>query len=81
MALAKQNPVTPKYRYQRICRLEECDIEILTNRKQHVFCCQDHQQEWWKRERARELGLASLVTKQGQEIETLKEQIKGLTQK
>jgi len=81
MAQAAQDQTTPKFRFHRICRLEECDIEFDTNYKQKLFCCTDHQQEWWKRQRAKESGLLSLVAKQGQEIETLKEQIKELTKK
>lgn len=63
------------YRFKRICRLEECEVEFYTNRKEHFFCDsdQDHQQEFWKRIRRGEKALEAEVVRQGKEIDRLKE--------
>ena len=62
------------YRFKRICRLEECEIEFYTNRKDHYFCDsnQNHQQEYWKRIRRGNRALEIEIAKQRKEIDELK---------
>ncbi len=66
------------YRFHRICRLAECEIEIHTNRKDHYFCKTDHQQEWWKRQRCSGAGSIKELNRQAKEIEDLKETVEQL---
>lgn len=67
------------YRFHRICRLEECEREIHTNRKDHHFCEKTHQQEWWKRHRGRR-GEANVqeTRRLAKEVEELKETVEQL---
>ena len=65
-------------RYHRICRLEECEKEIHTNRRDHYFCETAHRQEYWKRRRARGAIGAEELRRQAKEIEELKETVEGL---
>jgi len=64
-----------KYRFFRICRLPGCNNEIYTNRKEHFFCCENHQQEYWKRIRAGDRIVQNEVSKLRKEIEELKQKI------
>jgi len=64
-----------KYKYHRICQLEECDIEFDTNRKKHFFCCPAHQQEYWKRIRSGDRAIISEVSRQRNDIEKIKEKL------
>ena len=66
------------YRFHRICRLEECEIEIHTNRKDHYFCETAHRQEYWKRRRARGSIGAQELQRQSKRIEELEETVKQL---
>jgi len=61
------------YRFKRICRLEECEIEFYTNKKDHYFHSTEHQQEYWKRIRRGDRALEIEVAKQRKEIDRLKE--------
>jgi len=71
-----KNPDNDKlYRFHRICRLEECEIDFYTNRKDHFFCSTEHQQEYWKRIRHGERSLQSEIFKQRNEIEKIKKQL------
>ena len=68
------NPKDGKYyRFKRVCRLEECEVEFYTNKKEHYFCRTDHQQEFWKRIRRGDRQLEIEIAKQRREIERLKE--------
>lgn len=70
------NPANGKlYRFYRVCRLEECEIEIWTNKKDHYFCCTDHQQEYWKRTRRGDRALATEVHSQRKDIDKIKEKL------
>lgn len=65
------------YRFKRICRLKECEIEFYTNRKEHYFCVSEekHQQEYWKRKRRGDRALEAEIAKQRKEIDELKEAV------
>lgn len=63
------------YRFYRICRLEECEIDFYTNRKDHYFCDTKHQQEYWKRIRQGDRAIHSEIIKQRKDIEEIKEQL------
>ena len=69
------------YKFHRVCKLEECKIEIHTNRKDHYFCHTDHQQEWWKRQRSGDRLLTKEVSSQAKRIEELEETVKELKTK
>ena len=78
---SQHNKIKPTdfYRFHRICRLEECETEIHTNRKDHIFCRKAHQQEWWKRHRgARGTASAQETRRLAKEVEELKETVKEL---
>jgi len=64
-----------RYRFKRICRLEECEIVFYTNRKEHYFHNRAHQQEYWKRIRQGDRQLEIEIAKQRREIERLKEAV------
>ena len=49
------------YKYHRACKLEECEIEIFTNREKHYFCNTAHHDVYWKRERNKVSGLEARV--------------------
>ena len=76
----KKHPIS-YYKFHRVCRLEECEVDIHTNRKDHWFCCTDHQQEWWKRQRADDRILTKEVSSQAKRIEELEETVKELKTK
>lgn len=63
------------YRFHRICRLEECEADFYTNKKDHYFCCTEHQQEYWKRIRRGDRVLHSEIIKQRKDIEEIKQQL------
>lgn len=42
------------YLFQRICKLKECETRIFTNRENHYFCCTEHHDIYWKRERSKD---------------------------
>ena len=77
----KKEKTKETYRFHRICRLEECETEIHTNRKDHYFCQTGHQQEWWKRHRSRGTASTQELRRQAKEIEELKQTVEELKAK
>ena len=63
------------FKYERICKLDECNIIIKTNRKWKLFCCTEHQQEYWSRIRSGQFQLIKSITKLEEENRRIKEKL------
>jgi len=79
MKTTKKAQKVLKFKFHRICRLEECEISFDTNRKEHYFCCTEHQQEYWKRIRCGDRTIIAEVSRQGKEIEKIKAKLDRLS--
>lgn len=74
--LKKWDPKFNHFSYHRICKLEECEIEIHTNRKDHLFCEPNHQQLHWRRVRKQRRHWEAMVRDHDEAIKKLIEQMK-----
>jgi len=62
--------------FNRICRLNECNVKINTNRKNHYFCCPNHQQEYWRRKRKERRKLELVILDHEERIKKLERKLK-----
>lgn len=76
--LKKWDPKFDHFLYHRICRLEECEIEIHTNRKDHLFCEPNHQQLHWRRVRKQRRKHEAMVREHEKRLEALEEEYREL---
>lgn len=71
----KESEMEQEFLYHRICRLEECKIEIHTNRKDHFFCEPNHQQLHWRRIRIKKRKIEAMVLDHEKRIEELEKDV------
>lgn len=76
--LKKWDPKFNHFLYHRICRLEECEIEIHTNRKDHLFCEPNHQQSHWRRVRKQRRKHEAMVREHEKRIKELEDEQREL---
>lgn len=69
--MKKWDPKFNRFSYHRICRLEGCEIEIHTNRKDHYFCEPNHQQLYWRRIRKQRRRINVMILDLEKRIEVL----------
>lgn len=74
--LKEWDPKFNAFSFHRICRLEECEIEIHTNRKDHYFCEPSHQQIHWRRIRKARRKIEITLSEHDHAIKELVKQMK-----
>lgn len=63
------------FKYVRTCRLEECDIEIRTNRERHYFCRKEHHDQWWGSEKLDKSSIKRQLARHESDITKIKERL------
>ena len=61
--------------YHRICRLNECNAAIHTNRKDYHFCCPNHQQEYWRRKRKERRKIETMILNHEERIKKIEKKL------